>query len=168
VPLAGVAVGVGANELIKIAGRVLFSGYRRQPAQTAAVLRDGWFHTADLGAFDAAGRLVVRGRADDLINTGGEKVMAADVEAALETHPGVAGVSVVGVPDPEWGERVTALVVAADPDRPPVLEELRAQVRDRLPGYAAPRALVLVPEIPLLASGKPDPQRLRELAERAS
>jgi o-succinylbenzoate---CoA ligase len=166
VPLAGVSVAVGADELIRIAGPVLFSGYRLQPDQTAAVLNNGWFLTADLGCYDPAGRLLVRGRADDVITTGGQKVPAALIEAALETFAGLRGVAVVGVPDGEWGELVTALVVPADPRRPPRLDELRAHVRDRLPGYAAPRALVLVADIPLLASGKPDTQRLRQLAAR--
>jgi o-succinylbenzoate---CoA ligase len=166
VPLAGVSVAIGADELISIAGRVLFSGYRLQPDQTAAVLSNGWFRTADLGCYDSAGRLLVRGRADDVITTGGQNVPAALVEAALETFGGLRDVAVVGVPDGEWGELVTALVVPTDPRRPPRLDELRAHVRDRLPGYAAPRALVLVADLPLLASGKPDRQRLRKLAAR--
>jgi o-succinylbenzoate---CoA ligase len=165
-PLAGVSVAVGADERIRIAGPVLFSGYRSRPDQTAAVLRDGWFRTADLGSYDSAGRLLVRARADDLITTGGQKVPAGLIKAALETFAGVRDVAVVGVPDGEWGELVTALVVPADPGRPPRLAELRAHLRDRLPGYAAPRALVLVADIPLLASGKPDTQRLRQLAAR--
>jgi O-succinylbenzoic acid--CoA ligase len=74
---------------------------------------------------------------------------------------------VVGVPDPEWGEAVTAVVVAADGAAPPELGRLRDRAREVLPGYAAPRRLVLVPEIPLLGSGKPDRQALRNLAARA-
>jgi len=68
------------------------------------------------------------------------------------------------VPDREWGERITALVVPADPAAAPALAALRAHVRQRLPGYAAPRALVIVPAIPLLASGKPDKAEMRRLA----
>ncbi len=164
VPLDGVFVRVGADELIRISGPVLFSGYRLAPEATAGALSGGWFRTQDLGAMDADGRLIVRGRTADVITTGGEKVPAAEVEAALGTCRGVAEVAVVGVPDPEWGERVTALVVPADPGSPPELGALRAHVRDRLPGYAAPRALLLVAAIPVLASGKPDRQRLRALA----
>jgi o-succinylbenzoate---CoA ligase len=105
--------------------------------------------------------VTVRGRADDVINTGGEKVVGAEVAAVLETCPAVREAAVVGRPDAEWGERVTAVVVPADPDRPPDLGILRAHVRGALPAYAAPRELVLTDELPLLPSGKPDLRALR-------
>ncbi len=164
VPLAGVRVEIGADQLIRVAGPVLFAGYRLAPEATAAVLGGGWLRTHDLGWFDGTGRLVIRGRTADVINTGGEKVVAAEVEAALASHPGIRDVAVTGVADREWGERVAALVVPADPASPPALSELRAYLRGRLPGYAAPRDLRLVAEMPLLASGKPDRERLRDLA----
>jgi o-succinylbenzoate---CoA ligase len=161
VPLDDVSVDIGADGRIRIAGPVLFSGYRLRPDLTAAS-RDGrWFVTSDLGAFGPSGELRVRGRADDVINTGGEKVVAAEVEAALGSCAGVREAAVVGRPDPEWGEVVTAVVVPADPSAPPLLADLRAHVRTRLPGCAAPAALVLVPEIPMLPSGKPDRAALR-------
>jgi O-succinylbenzoic acid--CoA ligase len=140
---------------------VLFTGYRLQPGLTAAALSDGWFVTSDLGRLDASGVLTVRGRADDVINTGGEKVVAAEVASVLEDCPGVREAVVVGRPDPEWGERVTAVVVPADRSRPPCLEMLRQAVRARLPRYAAPRELVLLDALPMLASGKPDLEALR-------
>lgn len=166
VPLHGVEVdlrdvenGVGR---IALAGPMLFNGYRLRPESTEAV-RDGrWFVTADLGRFTGAGALQVLGRVDDIINTGGEKVVAGEVARELSHHPAVGDVVVVGRADPEWGERVTAVVVPAEPDAPPTLEELRQHARVRLPGYAAPRELELVAEIPLLASGKPDRNALRE------
>ena len=71
---------------------MLFSGYRRRPELAAAALRDGWFSPSDLGRLDASGRLTVRGRADDVINTGGEKVVAGEVAAVLQTCPGVRDV----------------------------------------------------------------------------
>ena len=161
VPLDEVSVEIGADGRIRIAGPVLFSGYRLQPGLSRQA-RDGrWFITSDLGSISASGRLRVRGRADDVINTGGEKVVAAEVEAALGTCAGVREAAVVGRPDPEWGEVVTAVVVPADPAAPPLLVDVRAHVRARLPGYAAPAALVLVPEIPMLPSGKPDRAALR-------
>jgi O-succinylbenzoic acid--CoA ligase len=149
---------VGADGRIRLAGPSLFTGYRLRPEQTAAV-RDGeWFVTQDLGALED-GRLRVRGRVDDVINTGGEKVVAGEIATALSRHPKVRDVVVVGRPDPEWGERVTAVVVpAADP---PGLPELRAFVRETMPACAAPRELELVDAIPLLDSGKPDRARLR-------
>jgi o-succinylbenzoate---CoA ligase len=167
-PLADVSVDIGPDGRIRIAGPVLFSGYRLRPDLTAEV-RDGrWFITTDIGAIGPAGRLLVRGRADDVINTGGEKVVAAEVEAALGTCAGVREAAVVGRPDPEWGELVTAVVVPADPSAPPLLAEIRAHVRALMPAYAAPAALLLVPELPMLASGKPDRAALRVRAARVA
>jgi O-succinylbenzoic acid--CoA ligase len=97
----------------------------------------------------------VIGRLDDLINTGGEKVWPQEVEAALQGHPGVADVAIVGHPDPEWGERVVAYVVPADPASPPTLEQLREHLALSLPRYKAPKELILVPDgLPRTASGK--------------
>jgi O-succinylbenzoic acid--CoA ligase len=155
VPLDGVSAAVGEDGRIRLAGPVLFSGYRLRPELTAAALDGDWFVTGDLGAIDA-GVLRVRGRADDVINTGGEKVVAGEVEHVLRAHPAVEDVVVIGRPDPEWGELVTAVVVGSV-----TLDELRDHVRAALPAHAAPRAVELVPEIPMLASGKPDRVRLR-------
>jgi O-succinylbenzoic acid--CoA ligase len=161
VPLDGVSVRTGADGRIRIAGPVLFSGYRNSPGLTAVVLNDGWFVTSDLGQLGPDGRLAVHGRADEMINTGGEKVAPAEVAAILEGCPGVREAAVFGEPDPRWGERVTAAVVPADPAAPPQLADLRSAVRQRLPAHAAPRALIMVPAIPLLPSGKPDLAALR-------
>jgi O-succinylbenzoic acid--CoA ligase len=112
--------------------------------------------TSDLGRVDPAGRVTVRGRADDVINTGGHKVVPGEVAAVLASCPGVREAVVVGRPDPEWGERVTAVVVPADPADPPGLELVRTHVSARLPRYACPTEVVLTEAIPLLPSGKPD------------
>jgi o-succinylbenzoate---CoA ligase len=160
-PLDEVSVDIGPDGRIRIAGPVLFSGYRLRPDLTAQA-RDGrWFVTSDVGSIGPAGELLVRGRADDVINTGGEKGVAAEVEAALGTCDGIREAVVVGRPDPEWGEMVTAVVVPADPSAPPLLADIRAHVRTRMPSYAAPAALVLVSEMPMLPSGKPDRAGLR-------
>jgi o-succinylbenzoate---CoA ligase len=119
------------------------------------------FVTSDLGYVDEAGRVTVRGRADDVIITGGHKVIPGEVAAVLGTCPGVREAVVVGRPDPEWGERVTAVVVPADPADPPGLELLRTHVSARLPRYACPSEVVLADAIPLLPSGKPDLAALR-------
>jgi O-succinylbenzoic acid--CoA ligase len=163
IPLDGVRAEIGAGGRIRITGPVLFSGYRLRPDLTAQAMDDRWFVTADLGSVSPAGLLTVRGRADDVINTGGEKVIAAEVAAALGTCPGVREAAVVGMPDPDWGEQVTAIVVAADPARPPGLARIRAHVRGTLGDHAAPRALRIVARIPLLPSGKPDREALRSL-----
>ncbi|HUF84588.1 MAG TPA: hypothetical protein VMQ81_08370, partial [Acidimicrobiia bacterium] len=118
-----------------------------QPDETAAALRDGWYHTGDLGAFDDEGYLSIVGRARDVIRTGGETVAPSEVEAVLADHPGVREVAVVGVPDPQWGEVVCAVVVAAagasvDGDG------LRAHCDGRLAGFKQPRRVALAEALP--------------------
>jgi acyl-coenzyme A synthetase/AMP-(fatty) acid ligase len=114
---------------------------------------DGWLATGDSGSFGADGSLRVDGRMADVIVTGGEKVWPAAVEDALRTHPDVAEVAVAGRSDDEWGQRVVAWVVTTG-DREPTLGELRDHVRSSLPAYAAPKQLVVVPELPKTAIGK--------------
>ncbi|MCU1354323.1 MAG: menE [Acidimicrobiales bacterium] len=149
-PLAGIEVRLVDGE-VHLRGRSLLRAYRDG---TAALDRDGWFATGDLGAWDADGRLVVHGRRGDLIVTGGENVWPTAVEDALRAHAGVADVAVAGRPDREWGQRVVAWVVPVDAHRPPSLDALRDQVRQRLPAFAAPRELVLVAELARTALGK--------------
>jgi o-succinylbenzoate---CoA ligase len=149
VPLDGVTVRTAGDGLLRISGPVLMNRYRGGPD-----LGDE-FVTSDLG-YVRDGRVVVRGRADDVINTGGHKVVPGEVAAVLESCPGVLEVVVVGRADPEWGQRVTAVVVPADPADPPSLELLRIHVSKRLPRYACPSEVVLTRAIPVLASGKPD------------
>jgi O-succinylbenzoic acid--CoA ligase len=90
-------------------------------------------------------------------------VVADEVAGVLAKSPGVREAVVIGRPDAEWGELVTAVVVAADPGHPPTLDQLRAVVRAELPAAAAPRALLLVSDIPMLPSGKPDRELLKQL-----
>ncbi len=124
---------------------------------------DGWFRTGDLGTIDPdSGRLDVAGRADDVIVSGGENVWPDPVEAVLGGVPGVVEVAVVGRPDPEWGQRVVAVVVPADPARPPRVEELRSAVRAELPPACAPRELELRDSLPRTALGKIERYRLRQ------
>jgi O-succinylbenzoic acid--CoA ligase len=158
VPLDGVRAEVRDDGRIWITGPVLFSGYLGGPRAPA----DGWFRTGDLGRLDAEGRLTVRGRADDIITTGGHKVVPGEVAAALQSCPGVREAVVVGQPDPEWGERVVAIVAPADMADPPALELLRRHVRERLPRYAIPSRVVMVDAVPMLPSGKYDIVRLRQ------
>jgi O-succinylbenzoic acid--CoA ligase len=153
-PLPGVRVAVGDDGEVVLAGPMVMRGYRLRPRETAAALRDGWFHTADVGEIEGTGRLRVLGRRDTMIVTGGEKVAPAEVEAVLLSHPKVADVAVAGRPDPEWGQAVTAVVVPAQ-GAAPSLSELRAWVSGRLAGYKAPRYLVLVSELPRGPTGKP-------------
>jgi len=156
VPLDGVEVAV-RDERIWLAGPVLFNGYYGQPPHD-----DVWFRTSDLGRLAADGTLGIRGRADDVIVTGGHKVVPAEVVAALLRAPGVRDAAVLGEADPDWGERVVAVVVPTDPGDPPSLKMLRMHVKESLPRYASPSRVVLAAAIPVLPSGKPDLVRLRQ------
>jgi O-succinylbenzoic acid--CoA ligase len=161
-PLDNVQVRTDPTGRVQITGPVLFSGYRNRPDLTSqAIDEDGWFTTSDLGQISPDGRLSVHGRTDEMINTGGHKVAPDEVTAILESVPGVREAAVFGEPDSHWGERVTAVVVPASFSNPPRLAELRAAVRRKLPAHAAPRALLIVPAMPLLPSGKPDLAALR-------
>lgn len=127
---------------------------------------DGWFRTGDIGSIGAVdGRLSIAGRADDLIITGGEKVWPNVVEARVEAHPEVAQAAVIGRPDPQWGQVVTAVVVPVAAERPPALESLRAWVREVLPDAAAPKALEVVRGLPRTALGKVSRAALLERRE---
>jgi O-succinylbenzoic acid--CoA ligase len=176
-PLDGVGVALGEAGRIRIAGPTLFEGYQDDPALTAEALVDGWYVTSDAGRLDEDGRLVVLGRVDDVVVTGGLNVPAPAVAARLREHSAVAEAEVLGVPDEEWGRRVVAFVVprrtlTSSPSNPhfePVepsvsLDDLRDWVAAERPRSWAPRQLVVLEEIPLLPNGKPDRQRLRELA----
>jgi len=140
---------------IELRGPTIMDGYRSDPAATAdAFTADGWLRTGDIGRLDAAGRLRVRGRADDAIRTGAETVWPDEVEAILRGHPAVSDVAVAGRPDPEWGEHVTAWVVPMNPQDPPTLEQLREHCRDDLARFKAPRDLRIVTALPRTPSGK--------------
>ncbi|MGZ6793667.1 MAG: o-succinylbenzoate--CoA ligase [Mycobacteriales bacterium] len=154
-PLPGVTVDV--QDRIVLQGPVVARGYRLRPDLTAEAFDGDRFTTSDLGRWED-GRLVVLGRADDLVVTGGEKVAPAAVEAALAEHPSVADVAVVGVPDPEWGARVVAVVVLRGPLD---LQEAREHVAARVSRVAAPKELRVVDALPLLPGGKVDRARLR-------
>lgn len=143
-PLGGVEVRVDGGEVLLRCGSI-----GRVP------LDGGWLRTGDEGDWDAAaGRLVVHGRRGDVIVTGGEKVWPGPVERALRAAPGVADVAVVGRPDPDWGQVVTAVVVPADPGRPPSLDDLRAAARAELAPWCAPRRVELRADLPRTPLGK--------------
>ncbi len=151
VALADVDIRIGVDGEIHVRGPILLRGYRDGTNPRDA---EGWLPTRDAGHWDGQGRLVVDGRLDDAIVTGGENVWPATVEALLRAHGAIADVVVMGRPDPEWGQRVVAVVVAADPSAPPSLDELRAWVKERAGPWAAPRELELTDDLPRTALGK--------------
>lgn len=159
-PLDGVELRIGDGDEVQLRGPVLFDGYEGEPERTAAAYDDGWFRTDDLGALAADGRLRVLGRADDVVISGGVKVPARAVATAVAADAAVVDVEVVGVPDEEWGELVTAVVEARDPIS---LDGVRDLVEPRA---WAPRRLVVLRELPRLPNGKPDRLAIRELAIR--
>jgi O-succinylbenzoic acid--CoA ligase len=155
VPLEGVRLRIDGGRVV-IGGDVVASGYLDNSALTEAHFsRDAggtaWFRTEDLGELDGAGVLSVAGRADDVLITGGVKVSAAAVAAAIEAVPGVDAVLVAGIEDPEWGTRVACAVVGQAP-----AERIRTTVRTALGAAAAPRTILVLDELPLLENGKPD------------
>jgi len=129
----------------------LMDGYFEDPEATASALRDGWFHTGDLGERDAEGYLQVTGRIKDVIRTGGEGVTPGEVEAVLARHPDVAEVAVVGVPDVQWGEIVCAVIVPAR-GAAPTLADLQKHCEARLAPFKKPRRLELVDALPRTAA----------------
>jgi O-succinylbenzoic acid--CoA ligase len=158
VPLPGVDVTVGADGVVRIAGPVLFDGYRDGGASG---LSGGALTTSDLGHWDDAGLLHVDGRLDNVVISGGVNVPAETVERALASVDGIGDVAVVGITDAEWGERVVAVVTGADV---PPLESLRGALREQLPDSWLPRQVVRLDALPQLPSGKPDRVALRRLA----
>ena len=139
-------------------------GYHGAPDETRrAFTSDGSLRTGDVGQIGADGRLYVVDRLRDLVISGGVNVSPSAVEAVLTTDPSVADAGVIGAADPEWGERVVACVVVADPDRPPTLTGLRDRARAALSAAELPRELRLVDAIPRTASGKVRRAELRGL-----
>jgi acyl-CoA synthetase (AMP-forming)/AMP-acid ligase II len=119
----------------------------------SALDAEGWFPTKDLARIDDAGYLFIEGRTDDLIIRGGENIAPAEIEDVLLRHPDVAEVAVVGLPDQEWGERLTAVVVPAA-DSNPDADELRAWVRDRLRSAKTPDTITFRSDLPHTDTGK--------------
>ena len=134
-------------------------GYWQQPDVSAQVIADGWYRSGDIARRDAEGLYYIVDRAKDMIVSGGENIYSAEVENVLSTHPAVAAVAVIGVPDPRWGEAVKAIVIAKDNS----IEDgvLIAWCRERLAAYKVPKSVDFVSEFPLVPSGKISKKDLR-------
>ncbi len=155
IPLPAVEIRLAAPPRgeILVRGPNVFSGYWRSEAATAEVFdEDGWFHTGDVGELDEAGYLRIVGRSRELIITGGLNVYPREVEEVLLAHPGVAEAAVVGTPSEEWGEVVTAYVVAGHPR--PGTDEVLELAAERLAPFKRPRLVRFVDSLPRNALGK--------------
>ena len=159
IALDGVELATEADGRLLISGPMLFDGYEVDPELTARVLVDGWFRTEDAARIDEHGRLHVMGRLDDMVVTGGVNVPALVVARRLRAHPAVREVEVLGVPDREWGTRVVAFMVGDLS-----LEDARAWVAEQHPRSWAPREVVSLEALPMLANGKVDRVQLATAA----
>ncbi|MEU6357311.1 AMP-binding protein [Streptomyces sp. NPDC047072] len=161
-PALGVKLEVADSGEVLARSNVVLKSYWEKPEETEAALEDGWFHTGDGGSVDPAdGRLTISDRKKDVIITGGENVSSIEVEDAIFSHPGVAEVAVIGVPDPKWGETIKALIVRAE-GATVSEEEIIAHCKERLAGFKAPTSVEFREAIPRTATGKIQKFKLRE------
>ncbi len=154
-------VAAGEAGEICVRGPLVMSGYHGLPDQTAEVFAGGWLHTGDVGRYDEDGFLYIVDRKKDMIVTGGFNVFPREIEDVIATHPAVAQVAVVGVPDDTWGEAVKAVVVAR-PGQTVDPAELKALVKKAKGSVQAPKSVDVVDAIPCSPLGKPDKKALRE------
>ena len=149
----GVPVPAGAAGEIEVRGPNVFLEYWQRPDATASAFRDGWFKTGDTAVVEEGSYRILGRSSVDIIKTGGFKVSALEIEEELRTHPAIAECAVVGIPDEDWGERVSAAVELA-PGAELTLDALQAWSKERLAPYKVPRALCTVASLPRNAMGK--------------
>ena len=158
----------GETGEVWVRGPNVFSGYWNNPEATTATFYQDWFRTGDLGAVDSDDYLAIRGRIKELIIVGGTNVTPGEVEAVLETDPGVAECAVVGLPDADLGERIAACIVPRPDEQVALLEQrLRVKVEQDLAPYKRPRLYRFLTTIPRNAMGKVERSKLREQTVRA-
>jgi acyl-CoA synthetase (AMP-forming)/AMP-acid ligase II len=161
-PVSGERCPPGQPGEIWVRGYNVMKGYYNMPEETARVLDpEGWLHTGDRGLLTEEGYLVFLGRWKDVVRVGGENVSALEVENFLLTHPKIAAVAVVGVPDPRWGEVPAAFVKVAEGAHL-TEEEVVAYCRENLAAFKVPRYVRFVQEFPMTGSGKIQKFLLRE------
>jgi len=152
----------GTVGVLEMRGPNLFKGYWRMPEKTAEEFRPGgWFVTADLATMDAAGRVAIVGRAKDLVISGGFNVYPKEIELEIDALPGVIESAVIGVPHPDFGEGVVA-VIARQPGSRLTEDEVLAALRERLARFKQPKRVCFVDDLPRNAMGKVQKARLRE------
>lgn len=159
-PALGVTVSVDPQGEVLAQSNVVLEGYWEQPQATADALSGGWFHTGDGGVMDEEGYLTISDRKKDVIISGGENISSIEVEDALFSHPSVAEVAVIGVPDDKWGETVKALVVLAQ-GKQASERELINHCRARLAHYKCPTSVEFRSELARTATGKLQKFKLR-------
>jgi malonyl-CoA/methylmalonyl-CoA synthetase len=147
---------------IWVRGPNVFAGYFHAPEKTAESFVDGWFRTGDLGRRDAEGYYEIVGRAKDLIITGGLNVYPAEIEQALGGLEGIEDVAVIGLPDPDWGEQVTAVIIRRPGATSLTSESVMAAARSLFAPYKCPRRVEFVDALPRNAMGKVEKARLRQ------
>jgi fatty-acyl-CoA synthase len=160
VPAVGIDISISPEGEVLSRGNHMLKSYWEQPDATAEALADGWFHTGDGGDVDEGGYLTIMDRRKDVIISGGENVSSIEVEDALFSHPAVAEVAVIGVPDERWGETVKALVVLAE-GASATEEELRGWCKERLAGYKCPTSVDFRDALARTATGKLQKFKLR-------
>ena len=160
----GKRLAAGEQGEICVRGPAVFAGYHDNPEANAKALKQGWFHTGDLGRLDARGFLYITGRASDMYISGGSNVYPREAEEVLLTHPAVAEVAVLGVPDPEWGETGVAVVVL-EAGAEASAEELLAFLKDKLARYKQPRRVFFWDELPKSGYGKVPKHLIRKELE---
>ncbi len=147
---------------ICVRGPLVMKGYWNKPEQTEEALKGGWLHTGDIARKDSQGFMTIVDRKKDMIVSGGFNVFPREVEDVIGTHPAVAQVAVIGVPDEKWGEAVKAVVVLR-PDQTVTGDELAELVKAKKGAVHSPKSVDFVDAIPLSALGKPDKKALRAL-----
>lgn len=162
-PVTGVTLPRGEAGELCTRGYSVMLGYWGEPERTAEAVDPGrWMHTGDLALMRDDGYVQIVGRIKDMIIRGGENVYPREVEEFLYTHPKVADVQIIGVPDQRYGEEIVACVIPRDPADPPVLDDITAFCRERLAHYKIPRRLQILDSFPLTVSGKVRKVELRE------
>jgi malonyl-CoA/methylmalonyl-CoA synthetase len=164
-PLPGVELRLDGLETgeIQVKSPTVFAGYWNRPELRGTEFSaDGWFKTGDIGRIDADGYVEIVGRSKDLIITGGLNVYPKEIEQALDALPGILESAVVGLPDPDFGEAVTAVVVA-EPGSTLDPAEIRYQAREVLAPFKVPKSVHVVESLPRNALGKVEKARLREM-----
>jgi long-chain acyl-CoA synthetase len=147
---------------IRMAGPSVSTEYFRKPEDTATTFDSGWIKTGDVAVVDEEGFVTIVDRTKDIIITGGINVYSRDVEEALHSHPAVATVAVIGIPDERWGEAIHAVVVRAEGSEDVSADALLAFAAERLAGYKKPRSLEFMDELPVSATGKVLKRELRD------